>query len=1137
MIRKVFTPAHVALCASMVALATSAARASQLPPKFQESTAIQGLDHPTTVRFAADGRVFIAEKSGIVKVFDNLSDTTPTVFADLRTNVHNFWDRGLLGLELDPQFPSRPYVYVLYTLDKKPWIPGAPVPTWGTAGATSDGCPDPPGATSSGCAVLGRLSRLTADGSVMTGSEKVLLDSWCQQFPGHSIGALAFGADGALYVSGGDGASFHTVDYGQHGGTGGVPRNVCADPPAGLGGTMTPPTAAGGALRSQSLERALGQPIALNGSILRIDPETGEGLADNPNAAHADPNARRIVAYGLRNPFRFALRPGTSELWIGDVGWNEWEEIDRVQSPTAGVTNFGWPCYEGDDPQSGYDGTNLAVCETLYGKRTAEEPVLAYHHDDQVVPLESCPTGSSSVAGLAFYGAGSYPFSYQGALFFTDYNRRCIWSLLPDASGTPDPNRRQTFAVLDGGAVDLRIGPGGDLFYVDYDQGRLQRIRYFSGNRPPLAVATAIPAQGPPPLTVQLDGSGSSDPDGNPLSYAWDLDNDGAFDDSTAVRPVRTYGTPGLQTIRLRVRDAESEAIASVTVLVGENTPPVATIASPSPDTTWRVSDVIAFAGSAADAEQGTLPASALKWTLVLMHCHSDTDCHEHVVQSFEGVGSGSFPAPDHEYPSHLELRLTATDAVGASDTKKVVLQPLTVVLSFETVPSALEVAVGGETAATPFSLTVIVGSSNSVSAPSPQDVGGVSHGFFSWSDGGAQSHDLRAPGADTTYVATFKEVADLSVTLSASPEPVVSGALLTHTAVIRNDGPGEATSVTLLDTLPPGVDFVSAPPACTLAGSVVSCPLGTLIPGASAATAIVVRPRVQGALTSAVSVRAAEFDPEPADNAALATSTVLDGNPPLISAVAASGLSTSTATITWTTDEPATSQVEYGTTIGYGSRSTLDSQLLAGHSVVLTGLVPNTTYHYRALSQDASNNPGASGDFTFRTAPALPTSASEQWRADCSVVGDACDANAFTLCDPDDLNRSERVHDVTVSTSAPRLGDVVKVSCVMGDSGDNDRDIWELWYHDGTRWAQKAFAVDGDGCGAGVASCVFGPLSITITGRPGPQAFRCINHYYPEPSVDACRTDSWYDVDEVKVTVSRATQVPVQVPQLRSRR
>src|SRR5688500_5675066 len=96
---------------------TEADAVSTLPSGFQESVVFSGLNNPTNVEFSKDGRVIVAEKGGLIKVFDSLSDTTPTTFADLRTNVHNFWDRGLLGLALDPNFPTNPYVYVLYTYD------------------------------------------------------------------------------------------------------------------------------------------------------------------------------------------------------------------------------------------------------------------------------------------------------------------------------------------------------------------------------------------------------------------------------------------------------------------------------------------------------------------------------------------------------------------------------------------------------------------------------------------------------------------------------------------------------------------------------------------------------------------------------------------------------------------------------------------------------------------------------------------------------------------------------------------------------------------------------------------------------------------------------------------------------------
>ena len=195
-------------------VASASGQAATYPAGFAEQTVLSGLTNPTVVRFAPDGRVFVAEKSGLIKVFDSLADPQPDVFADLRTQVHNFWDRGLLGLALHPSFPDSPYVYALYAHDA---AIGGTAPRWGAPGGTFDGCPNPPGATGDGCVVSGRLSRLTAAGNSMVGSEQVLIEDWCQQYPSHSIGALDFGPGGALYVSGGDGASFNFTDWGQDG--------------------------------------------------------------------------------------------------------------------------------------------------------------------------------------------------------------------------------------------------------------------------------------------------------------------------------------------------------------------------------------------------------------------------------------------------------------------------------------------------------------------------------------------------------------------------------------------------------------------------------------------------------------------------------------------------------------------------------------------------------------------------------------------------------------------------------------------------------------------------------------------------------------------------------------------------------
>ena len=759
-VRRVVVVTLALLVAASLAGLSRAADASVLPSGFQDTVTLSGMTNPTVVQFAPDGRIFVGQKNGVIKVFASLTDTNPVTFADLSTEVDDYWDRGLLGLALDPNFPTRPYVYVLYTYDA---AIGGTAPRWG------DACPTPPGATTDGCVVSARVSKLTASGNTMTGAEQVLVEGWCQQFPSHSIGTLLFGRDGALYAGAGDGASFNNVDYGQYGATyAGDQANACADPPAPAGTALSPPTAEGGALRSQSVLRTDG-PATLDGAIIRINPDTGLGLPDNPFAASSDPNARRIVAYGLRNPFRFTQRPGTDELWIGDVGWNTWEEIDRLTAPTGSATrDFGWPCYEGAGPQSGYQSAGLNLCSSLYNTPgSVAAPYYTYNHSACVVSYTGCHTGGSSITGVAFYQGGSYPAAYNGALFFADHTRNEIWAMMPGANGLPDPANIQSFVGVDatGGAaghpVDLKIGPGGDLFYVDMEDGSLHRIIYTAANQPPTARISANPTSGAAPLTVAFDGSGSTDPEGRPLTYSWDLNGDGTFGDATTPTASYTYTSSGTYTASLQVTDDRGATnTASVTITVG-NTAPVAVIDSPSATLTWQVGQTITFSGHATDAQDVTIPSSGLTWSVILHHCATQTNCHTHPIQTFTGVAGGSFPAPDHAYPCWLEIQLTATDSGGLTSTASLRLDPKTVVLTFRTNPAGLkltDLAVNSTAQATPFSTTVVVGSNNSVSAPSPQTVNRSTYNFTSWSDGGAQSHTIVAPAANTTYTATYRK-------------------------------------------------------------------------------------------------------------------------------------------------------------------------------------------------------------------------------------------------------------------------------------------------------------------------------------------------------------------------------------------
>lgn len=725
--------------------------ASAVPSGFRDQVVFDDLTLPTAVAFSPDGRVYVAEKSGLVKVFDGLEDTTPRTFADLRTNVHDYLDRGLLGLAVDPDVRAPRSVHVLYSHD---------APIGGRAPVHRDGCGLAPNGDRS-CLASGRLSRLLVRADGTAGSEDVLIEDWCGVFPSHAVGALVFGDDGALYASGGDGAhpGGGGVDYGQRG-----HLNACGDPPVRVGATPTPPTAEGGSLRAQDL-RTSGDPVTLDGTIIRVDPDTGAPWPGNPLGSHSDVNARQIIASGLRNPFRFAVRPGTSEVWVGDVGRFHHEEINVVPPPRSGTPpNFGWPCYEGGGRQASFDQADLAICENLYraGPSAVTAPVLSYGHTEPITAQDDCVlTRGDSVTGGTFYEGGPYPDRYDGAYFFADYARGCLWAMPAGAGGRPDPAAVQPFASDLGGVVDLKTGPGGDVFYVNILAGEVRRISYSTGNQPPVAVAAASPTSGPLPLTVSFDGSGSRDPEGGTLRYAWDLDGDGAYDDATGPRPTRTYTRAGPVTVGLRVTDPGGATGADTVRIAPGSSPPNAFIAAPGSARRWAVGESIAFSGSATDGAGRPLGTEALSWQVVLHHCGSGSaasDCHVHPVQRLDGVASGSFGAIDHGYPSYLTLRLVATDpASGLTDTVDVRLDPRTVDLAFTSSPPGLTLHIDGVDGTTPFRRRVIVGATVALAAPSPQAVDGSRHTFSAWSDGGGATHDVRAPERDTTFHAVYE--------------------------------------------------------------------------------------------------------------------------------------------------------------------------------------------------------------------------------------------------------------------------------------------------------------------------------------------------------------------------------------------
>ena len=345
------------------AQATTASKAT-MQTGFTDVTAIGGLSEPVSVAFAGDGTAFIALKTGVIKSFDYDAKkdvfepaATSTDFADLSVAVNNYGDRGMTGIAVDPQFPTRPFVYVNYTYNRDPNDNPPIVPKWGVPGQQYDDCPaeasiTPPVVT--GCTVMDRVSRLTAQKTALgwqmvPNSELPLVTDGCAQFSSHSSGDVVFGPDGLLYASAGDGASFRGQDFGQA-------NNPCGDP-----------ADEGGSLRAQD-QRHGADPLGIDGTIFRLHPD----VPLTPTQATA---GSWLVAMGQRNPWRLTFRQGREQLWSVDVGSSNWEEINYlVDAPKTALTNRGWPCYEGTTGTSlrnaAWDALDKPICEELYAEGT-----------------------------------------------------------------------------------------------------------------------------------------------------------------------------------------------------------------------------------------------------------------------------------------------------------------------------------------------------------------------------------------------------------------------------------------------------------------------------------------------------------------------------------------------------------------------------------------------------------------------------------------------------------------------------------------------------------------------------------------------------------------------------------------------
>lgn len=332
-----------------------------------------GLNSPVDLQNAGDDRLFVVEQGGRIKIIDANGTVRPTPFLNISSQVSTGGEQGLLGLAFHPDYATNGYYYVNYTK---------------TNGDS-------------------RISRFSVDPGnpdlTLAGSEFVIIE-YSQPFSNHNGGGIAFGQDGYLYISTGDG------------GSGGDPGN-----------------------RAQNTTILLGK-------ILRLDIDNPGGGSnygippDNPFAG-STVNAEEIWAYGLRNPWRFSFDSLTGDLWIGDVGQSDVEEIDKAESTEAGL-NYGWRCYEGSTP------FNTAGCPN---PSELTFPVAEYS--------SSSGSGNCSVTGGYVYRGTNHPNEY-GLYFAADVCSGKVFTV-------DDQDNLTDWGSFGGSWVSFGVDVNNELYIVD----------------------------------------------------------------------------------------------------------------------------------------------------------------------------------------------------------------------------------------------------------------------------------------------------------------------------------------------------------------------------------------------------------------------------------------------------------------------------------------------------------------------------------------------------------------------------------------------------------------------------------------------------------------------------------------------
>ncbi|MDB5105396.1 MAG: hypothetical protein JWP91_3085 [Fibrobacteres bacterium] len=635
-----------------------------LPAQFGFNTIASGFNQPMSFAYAPDGRIFVAERAGIVKIVK--TNGSIATFLDMRAQINSAWGRGILSIAFDPQFSVNKRFYMLYHEELSP------------------GDPDQGG--SARWRVV-RLSPRTdnpdaADLATMVTLATDLETAGFKNDP-HSGGDLDFDLNGNLLATFGDGATPSALD----------PE----------------------ATKTYDYDR-------LNGKMIRINPSTGAGIPSNPfyDAANPASNRSKVLARGLRQPFRFTVDRANGTIYEGDVGWDTWEELNVISTAWTNPVrdqNMGWPCYEGESnvarkqPLYAADGRTSATCNTVAGEGT-KPAVHAYQHNG---------VGAAIIMGQAYRG-GAYPGTYLGKVFWADFNRDELWTYAP-GGGVALFGTAGGF----GSMVDFEAAPNGNLAYLSYNEGRLREIAYLGANHAPVAVATVSYVAGTA-YTYNFSAAGSTDADADAMTYSWSFGDNAT---AAGIGALHTYAAGSYQ-VELKATDSKGASGTKTVLINAGNTLPTVSFLSPADNSRYAAGDQVSFRIQADDAEDGPLTAAKVTYQVILHHAE-----HIHPDQEVNGL-SGSFEATFPELvDTWYELKAVARDNNGGVSSASISILPRKADITFASSPAGAGLVVDGTARTAPFTQAFIVGSTHSVTANASFTAGGIPYGFKSWTNNG----------------------------------------------------------------------------------------------------------------------------------------------------------------------------------------------------------------------------------------------------------------------------------------------------------------------------------------------------------------------------------------------------------------